>query len=155
MMASSGSSNISVIVAWNPSNDSQFAASSSSSSPDSTYDKLHLFSRTTSGPDHRWNSKDALRFADNELHIQEIRTWSTPQISCLDWSPALCNSKDSSFIAYGNHIGDVHIINGRYDDVRWLLRYHLSLDLIQSIAPTVDVDPYSRQTLYRPSVEQA
>jgi hypothetical protein len=35
------------------------------------------------------------------------------------------------------------------------LRYHLSLDLIQSIAPTVDVDPYSRQALYRPSVEQA
>lgn len=130
MMASSGNSNINVIVAWNPSNDSQFVASSSSSSSsstsnsslDSTTDKLHLFSRTTSGPDHRWNTEDALRFADDELHIKEIRTWSVPNISCLDWSPALGISKDSSFIAYGNHVGDVHIINGRHDDVRWLLR---------------------------------
>jgi len=134
MMTSSGNSNINVIVAWNPSNDSQFAASSSSSSstghssPDSSTDKLHLFSRTNSGPDPLWNSEDAL--SDNELRIEEIRTWSAPQISCLDWSPALSTSKDSSFIAYGNNIGDVHIINSRHDDVRWLLRYHLSIDLI-------------------------
>ena len=108
-----------IIVAWNPSNDSQFAASSSSSNGSATdIDKLHLFSRTT-GSDHHFND-GALDVPESELHIKEIKSWNAPQISCLDWSPAFGTNSDNSIIAYGNNNGDVSIINTRHDNVRHL-----------------------------------